>query len=141
LPNIVPRGPTLSSDQILDLMPVTIPNTKLREIREAISRLDFVFAKTMPHWPHEYTLRYRARDEADYVLLWQAIQEFGGISNWRGRPGPYLYPGDGWRYWDLTPKMNAKIERSSHINRAHLVHVKKLVEEGLVGEWKPKPPR
>jgi hypothetical protein len=106
-----------------------------------ISRLDFVFAKTMPEWPHEYTVRKRARDEADYIALWEAIMADGVWMNWRGRPGPYLYPGDGWRYWDLTPKKNAKLEHSRHINRCKVEEVERLRSLGLVSDYIPPTPR
>jgi hypothetical protein len=101
----------------------------------AISRLDFVFAKTMPELPHEYTLRKKARDEADYIALFEAIQKHGVIERWKGRPGPYLYPGDGWRYWDLTAKMNAQLWRSRHINRNRIEEVQKLRAVGLITDF------
>jgi hypothetical protein len=102
------------------------------------ARLGWVFAKTMPEWPHEYSVRRKARDEADYVALWHAIMTDGIIMCWRGRPGLYLYPGDGWRYWDLTPKLHAKLEHSRHINRCKVEEVERLRGLGLVTDWHPE---
>jgi hypothetical protein len=102
------------------------------EILQAISRLTFVFAKTMPEFPHEYTVRKRALDEADYIALFTAIQERGVIERWKGRPGRYLYPGDGWRYWPMTAKLNPKIEFNRHINRNRVEEADKLRTAGLI---------
>lgn len=104
---------------------------------EAIARLGWVFAKTMPEWPHEYTVRRKATDEADYIALWEAIMRDGVVMVWRGSPGPYLYPGDGWRYWDMRPKLGAKLEWSRHINRCKVEEVERLRGLGLVADWDP----
>jgi hypothetical protein len=52
-------------------------------ILEVIARLPFVFARTMPHMPHEYTLRATAPNDTDYVALYQAIMRDGVIHWWR----------------------------------------------------------
>jgi hypothetical protein len=51
----------------------------------------------MPHMPHEYTVRDKAPDDADYVGLYEAIMRDGVIHWWRRQHARYLYPGDGWR--------------------------------------------
>ena len=78
--------------------------TRQSDIRAPIGRLTFVFAKTMPHLPHEYTLRDRAADPADYLILYETIMREGLIHWWRRRHGRYLYPGDGWVYWSMSSK-------------------------------------
>jgi hypothetical protein len=92
-----------------------------RELRALIGRLVFVFAKTMPHIPHEYTVR-SPENEADYVTLAQAILDHGlrerYVPEKPKRPywTRYLYPGDGWKYWLLT----TSIGHSRILNRARV---------------------
>ena len=85
-------------------------------VLEAIARLDWVFAKTMPEWPHEYSVRRKAWDEADYVALWNAIMTDGVVMGWRYgtryTPCRYLYPGDGWRYWSMSARRS--IDNEGH---------------------------
>jgi hypothetical protein len=50
---------------------------------------------------HEYTVR-SPETEADYVLLFEAIQRNGVFERWKGRKKRYLYPGDGRKYWTMT---------------------------------------
>ena len=68
-----------------------------------INRLPFRFAKTMPHMPHEYTVRGQDGTEDDYVTLWNAIENQGVRGCYKGRLGRYLYPGDGRKYWHMGP--------------------------------------
>jgi hypothetical protein len=107
----------------------------VEQIIQAISRLTFVFAKTMPELPHEYTVRRRAADEADYIALFEAIQEHGVIERWKGRPGRYLYPGDGWRYWPMTAKLNSRLEYNRHINRNRVEEAQKLRAAGVITDY------
>lgn len=86
----------------------------------------------MPEMPHEYTVRREAADDADYVLLFEAIQSQGVVERWRGRRGRYLYPGDGWRYWPMTAKMNSRLEYSRHINRNRIEEAQRLRAIGLI---------
>jgi hypothetical protein len=79
----------------------------------------------------------KARDEADYIALWEAIMRHGVVMCWRGRPGPYLYPGDGRRYWDLTPKLHAKLEHSRAHQPLPVEEVERLRGPGLVSDWNP----
>ena len=103
------------------------------DILSVIPRLQFVFAKTMPDVPHEYTLRLRTENDADYVALYDAIMHNGIIAFWHGRdakfknsrPARYLQPGDGWWYWSMSPKRTVPpyeegrhpLFLSHHINR------------------------
>jgi hypothetical protein len=112
------------------------------DILAAISRLRFVSAKTMPHWPHEYTERRKAAVDADYVALYEAIMERGVIQWWRNRPARYLMPGDGLRYWSMSSKrsdVNAwhPLYVSRHINRHKLEDTHIYVASGL---FSPEPP-
>ena len=113
-----------------------------------IGRLNFVYAQTMPDVPHEYTVRLRAAADADYFALYDCIMRDGVIEFWRGRegkikyprPARYLYPGDGWRYWSMSPKRSIKpyeegrhsLSISRHINRCTLAEWEKLRARGWI---------
>jgi hypothetical protein len=117
-------------------------SSALSEILEAIARLDFVFAKTMPELPHEYTVRRRARDDADYVALYFAVMYDGRLEYWgkdgkKFYPARYLEPGDGWRYWSMSGwrsdyEGRHPLEVSRHINRGRLEESDKLRAAGLL---------
>lgn len=85
---------------------------KLDELHEAVARLTFVFAKTMPQWPHWYVKRSPENEEI-YVALFRAIQEHGYVQPFRGVPRRYLELGDGFKYWAMT----TRLELSKIINR------------------------
>lgn len=72
------------------------------EILAAIGRLRFRFAETLAHIPHEYVVR-AADNEADYNILLAAIKAHGVPGTFGGRRFRYLYPGDGWQYWQIPP--------------------------------------
>lgn len=78
-----------------------------------LSRLTFVFAKTMPEIPHFYVVR-TADNEANYLALFRTIRKHGKDERFQKRRYRYWYPGDGWKYWAMTTD-----ERTSRIlNRA-----------------------
>jgi hypothetical protein len=106
-------------------------------ILDVISRLFFIETKTMPEMPREYTLRRKAPSDADFVALFEAIMRDRAIEYWKGnngrfRPGRYLYPGDGWRYWPMTAKLAPRIEFSRHVNRNRVEEAQRLRELGLI---------
>jgi hypothetical protein len=76
------------------------------DLLSIIGRLPFRVAKTMLHITHEYTVRSQ-QTEADYVALFEAIQEGGVFERYNGRKRKYLYPGDGRKYWAMTTAINA----------------------------------
>jgi hypothetical protein len=51
-------------------------------IRAVIARLSFRVAKTMPEIGHEYTVR-SPETEADFVALFNAIQQHGIYERWK----------------------------------------------------------
>jgi hypothetical protein len=99
----------------------------LMTILDIIARLTFRVAKTMPHMPHEYTVRGEpGSDEADYVALWQAIDTDGVRGSYGGRYGRYLYPGDGRKYWHMGP-----LRRSRVLNRMVIADdLDRIIAEG-----------
>jgi hypothetical protein len=109
----------------------------------AIDRMSWRFAKSMPQWPHEYTVR--SRDDhsmiADYMTLYAAIAAHGVEETFTGTKTPsrkkYLYPGDGWRYWFK----NRNPDRSKIINRNRLEDAEKLRAAGLACSTPRRPAR
>jgi hypothetical protein len=79
-------------------------------------QLSFRFAKTMPEFPHEYTVRSPETEDA-YVTLWNTIHDQGTKERWNGRTYRYWYRGDGFRYWFMGPLGQSRI-----INRARAEH-------------------
>lgn len=91
---------------------MTGPEPELRELRDAVKDLTWVFARTMPEIPHWYVVR-RPGNEAVYLRLFKAIREHGQdrqFGRWRNR---YLLLDDGYKYWAMTTRENA----SKIINR------------------------
>jgi hypothetical protein len=114
-------------------------------ILTVIDRLSFVFARTMPHMPHEYTLRDRAPNDADYVALYEAIMRDGVIHWWRRQHARYLYPGDGWCYWSMSAKRSDAnawhpLWISHHINRNRIEERPKLIASGMLSLERPDKP-
>jgi hypothetical protein len=73
-------------------------------ILAVIARLSWRVAKPQPWGLHEYTVRVRddPQKEADFVALFQAIQQRGQFERWAGRKKRYLHPGDDRKYWSMT---------------------------------------
>jgi hypothetical protein len=76
-------------------------------------RLVFRFAKTMPEIPHEYVVRGPA-NWTPYAELYRAIEANGVEAEFQGHTYRYWAPGDGWKYWAMTPEL----AKSRIINRA-----------------------
>lgn len=78
------------------------------------------FAKTMPQWPHEYSMRFWDWEESEFRELTQAIHALGVKERFRHfRPNTYFYL-NGWRYWF----MNADPFKTDCINRCDPHHPK-----------------
>lgn len=85
------------------------------------------FAKTMPDWPHEYTIKsWRPELAEQFEAFCRLIQHAGNVEAWPPPPSParyhnhYLVIGD-HKYWAMGPLGDADaIEHKSVINREHL---------------------
>ena len=75
----------------------------------------WIFAKTMPHIPHEYTLRKHAADEAEFEAAVMFIRGHGYQARW-GKYNHTYFDVDGWQYWTMGAPLAATIL----INRADL---------------------
>ena len=72
----------------------------------------WIFAKTMPHNPHEYTLRKLWTSDADFVHTVEYIRAYGYRASYQGRPYVQLNVNDRF-YWT----MGAPIKDTILINR------------------------
>ena len=94
-----------------------LPESVLRFIAEA----RWLFAQTMPEWPHWYVLkRWHPQREAEFMELVRLIFETGRDQVWqpgtpRERTTRYLNVGE-FKYWVMDPT----IDTSDLINRARL---------------------
>jgi hypothetical protein len=83
------------------------------ELREFVRTPPWTFARTMPHIPHEYTLRAKAPDEKLFERVVIYIRQAGYGGTFGSAAYTYLDI-DGWKYWT----MGAPIEDTILINRA-----------------------
>lgn len=81
--------------------PEPLSPERAAELAAVAAGMEFVFGKTMPDQPHEYTVRSEANHTA-FDELRAAIRRHGVTGYWRGRRNRYLQLGDGFKYW-LTP--------------------------------------
>ena len=92
------------------------------DARTYIAEVRWQFAKTMPRWPHEYTVReWRPDLEREFLEFVVLIHRDGVVKPWpRDAATPryrltYLEL-DGWEYWS----MGAPVPETTVINRALL---------------------
>ena len=92
----------------------------VEDARAYIADVRWQFARTMPQWPHEYTVReWRPDREQDFLEFVALIRRDGTVKPWpRDAPSPryrlaYLTV-DRWEYWT----MGAPVAETTVINRA-----------------------
>lgn len=92
--------------------------------RAFIAGSGWVFAKTMPQWPHEYTVRDLTSPDArgstclsheSFEWFVHLIRSEGYQARWGRYNNTYLEI-DGWKYWT----MGAAPEETTIINRERL---------------------
>jgi hypothetical protein len=92
------------------------------EARAYIAEVRWQFAKTMPQWPHEYTVRdWRPELEGTFEAFAGFTRSEGVVKPWPAdSPTPRYHHRyveiDGWDYWI----MDGPIEETGVINRARL---------------------
>jgi hypothetical protein len=90
--------------------------------RAYVAAVRWRFAKTMPQWPHEYTVRgWRPDLEAGFVAFVELIRRTGEVKPWPGGATNPRYHHrylelDGWQYWT----MGAPVADTTVINRARI---------------------
>lgn len=94
----------------------------LQAVRGYIAHVRWQYAKTMPQWPHEYTVRSWAPVlEPQFEALARRIREEGEIRPWPKdsrmprHHNTYLEIDD-WQYWT----MGAPIAETTILNRARV---------------------
>lgn len=95
-------------------MAQNLDDQQVEFIRNYVSKVSWIFAKTCKNIPHEYTLR-KAKPEldVDFVRFVELIREKGYDETFYGKTYRYLDI-DGYQYWT----MGAPIEETILINRA-----------------------
>ena len=90
------------------------------DARAYIASVRWQFAKTMPQWPHEYTVRaWRPDLEQEFVEFVVLIRRDGVVKAWPPDASEPRYHHaylelDGWEYWT----MGSPIPETTLINRA-----------------------
>ena len=94
----------------------------LNDARAYIAKVRWQFAKTMPQWPHEYTVReWRPDFEPHFLEFAALIRGEGVVKPWpRDAALPRYHHTylelDGWEYWT----MGAPLPETTVINRARI---------------------
>jgi len=86
------------------------------EIREYIKSVRWVYAKTMPRHPHEYTLRNWRIDKIDEFNRFILFIREQGYDEYFYKKKMRYYNIDGYKYWT----MGSPLEETILINRARL---------------------
>ncbi len=82
------------------------------QAKQFIEQAKWTFAKTMPQWPHEYTLRNQ-NVVSEFEEFVQYIQNAGVYCKKYFWTRTYLDVGE-WYYWT----MSSSVKRTTIINRA-----------------------
>lgn len=93
--------------------------------RDYIGSVRWQFAKTMPQWPHEYTVKeWRPEFAAQFEAFCRLIKAEGFVEPWPAPPAQaiyhnhYLVIGD-WKYWAMGTRGDlGPAEDLTVINRA-----------------------
>ena len=92
-----------------------IPPDDLERLRRFIAHHQWVYARTQPQWPHEYTLR-RFANEEEFLWFVVYIREHGYDERF-GKSASYIRLNIGpHKYWS----MGDRLENTILINRARL---------------------
>lgn len=90
----------------------SVPDLGVDGYREWVAASEWVFAKTMPHIPHWYALRKKARDDLEFLAAVVFIRRYGVVRPWKNYRLTYLDLDD-FRYWS----MGAGIDETILVNR------------------------
>jgi hypothetical protein len=100
--------------------PLVLMTFTIEDARGYVAEARWTFAKTMPPWPHEYTVRqWRLNLTPQFLRFVDLIRTDGIVKPWppEAREPRYHHTYlevDGWEYWT----MGAPIEETTVINRA-----------------------
>jgi len=97
----------------------------LAQARRYIETVHWQYAKTMPDWPHEYTIKaWRPELLSECEDFCRLIQQQGVVEPWPPPPATAIYHNrylviDGYKYWGMGPLGDRDSpEQRTVINRA-----------------------
>lgn len=80
--------------------------SELNRLRIYIESVEWRFAKTMPQWPHFYTIRdWNPDKEAEFTFFAEVIQKDGVPDRW-GKNNWYYLKVDQYKYWVIDNVLN-----------------------------------
>ena len=83
-----------------------------------ISTVKWVYAKTMPKFPHEYIVRWNYPElDEDFCLFAQHIRDTGYPGSFFRKKLIYLNVGE-WKYWTMGDPIHLDVDQA----RANLSH-------------------
>lgn len=88
----------------------------LHRLTFVLETQEYRYAKTMPKWPHWYTLRKTWSDDSAFIFAVETIREHGFTEHFAGKPFR-AFALNGWKYWT----MGSPIEETILINRKPIV--------------------
>ncbi|MBL8549240.1 MAG: hypothetical protein JNJ73_04600 [Hyphomonadaceae bacterium] len=84
------------------------------EVAAQLLAHDWKFARTMPQWPHEYTLRKNWNGSIPFENVVQFLRDHGRHARWgKARAKRIYWDHDGYEYWS----MGASLSETTLINR------------------------
>src|SRR6188472_2649090 len=87
---------------------LVMPELDLHRLTFALETADYRFAKTMPKWPHWYTLRKTWGSEDEFVWCVVQIREHGFTEKFAGRDFR-AFALNGWKYWTMGDTLDGTI--------------------------------
>lgn len=84
------------------------------QVEEVLFNANYIYAKTMPKFPHEYTLKKHWLNQQLFVEIVEYIRNNGRQEYFFGKQLTYYYASDGNKYWS----MGAPSVETTLINRA-----------------------
>lgn len=79
----------------------TVGDLTSAQVATYLDAQTWVYAKTMPKWPHEYVLLRRSTDPWTHLRMVAFIRRHGEKRRWQRRWHSYYRPGDGRQYWTM----------------------------------------
>jgi len=90
--------------------------------RNNIGQVRWLYAKTMPDWPHEYTVKaWRPELAPSFEAFCQLVFAQGFVEPWPPPPAEVVYRNrylviGGWKYWSMGPHGDAAPVHARTVN-------------------------
>lgn len=80
-----------------------LPDETLEFLRAYIKKVEWRFAKTMPQWPHWYTVeKWNQELKEEFDFFYRCIVWYGYLDPFNPRDRWYYLEIDGFRYWSCA---------------------------------------